>query len=168
MFHRAAASVAAILTAIGVALAVPVVSSSGGVPAAQAGADNGSIDDLTDENLPEDGDQPPAPAPTVTPPAPVVTELPPVPQDTLEDDGTDDESGDVSDEESGGSGEVSHDVSDESSNNSGGNIGSGHRSSGQSIASQRLSVAQSTVSAVSDTGAIPQGGVQAGGGGTAP
>jgi hypothetical protein len=68
-------------------------------------------------------------------------------------------------------------LQNESSNsNSGGgsnNSGSGSGSGGQkgiekTIPTRRLSVRASTTNVVSDTGAIPQGGVQAGGGGTAP
>jgi hypothetical protein len=156
MFHRAAATTAAILAPFGVALAVPVVTHTGGVPAAQAGADNGSpADNLTDENLPAPSPPPapvpsPPPAPPVTPPAPtpVLPPLPPKPQDTLQDSGS--PSSGVS--PGGGSG----------------NGSSGNGSSDKGTHSERLSVALSNTRTVSDTGAIPQGGVQAGGGGTAP
>src|SRR4051812_18471590 len=151
MFNRAAATTAAILIPFGVAVAVPVMTQNGGVPAAQAGADNASPgDDLTDENLPEDGQQPPTPTPPppVAPPTPApLPELPPRPQDTLENDGSDD-SNLNSGESNGSSGEKS--VDERSGSRPSGTNGRGTRS-------QTLSVSASNTSTVSDTGAFPQG-----------
>jgi hypothetical protein len=162
MFHRAAATTAAILAPFGIALTVPVLSSTGGVPAAMAGADNASPgDDLTDENgQPTPPPAPPPTTPPVTPPvtpptpAPVLPELPPKPADTLEDSGSPATPGNSN----GNSGNPSSSMES-------GNDSSSHNGT---IESQRLSVTESNTRTVSDTGAIPQGGVQAGGGGTAP
>src|SRR4051812_39906265 len=128
MFHRAAATTAAILAPFGVALAVPAVSSTVGVQAAFAGDDNGPADDLGDENLPEDGGQQ-SPAPV-----PVLPQLPPRPQDTLEDDGTNDASNNSSD----GSGDDSRGDSgnDESENSGSPNHGSNSPSTTHSPSSQ--------------------------------
>jgi hypothetical protein len=165
MFHRAVAITATLLAALGVAFAVPAVSHIGGVQAALAGDDDDvPSDDLTNENGPTPPQQPaepvpPPPAPEQAPPpaapapppaAPAPQELPPVPQDTLEDGGSND-----SQNESGNS-------------NGGSNRGEIETSTPQLTKYRRLSVSQSNTSTLSDTGAIPQGGAQAGGGGTAP
>jgi hypothetical protein len=161
MSNRVAAISAALLASSGLAFSLPLVAHTGGVSAAFAGQD----DDLSDENPPPDPtttDQtppPPAPAPEVapTPPAPTPQPLPPLPAppaDTLQ-------------ETNGSNNSSSGNGSGSGSGNGSGNGSSSPSTPKTTVPVKRLAVRQSTTTAVSDTGAIPQGGIQAGGGGTA-
>jgi LPXTG-motif cell wall-anchored protein len=168
MIYRAAAINAAILAALGATVAVPVATETGPVASAQAVDDNQPADDSNDENSNDensseendsddgdDGDDGDGGGTTAPPPAgPLVPDLPPQPADTLEDgsppapvDNTGGRPG------VGGEHNVSHPRPTRPA------VLPSHR---QPVLRQATSIRP-----VSDTGPVPQGGVQAGGGGMA-
>lgn len=161
MSHRIAALAAALLAPIGIGFAAPVVFHSGGVQAAQAGEDPPAA---APDPAASPVAAPPAPAatpvatPTVAPP--VLRPLPPKPKDTLND------SPPPGQPKADSGGRTAGDETQQRAT-------TGRPSAPVAVplasVPQTSTVASTTTqSTLGDTGAIPEGGVQAGGGGTAP
>jgi hypothetical protein len=163
MSHRIAALAAALLAPIGIGFAAPVVLHSSGVQVAQAGED------------PPDAAPDPAASPVPAPPAPVVTPvatpvptptvappvlrpLPPKPKDTLQDSPPPAQPK----TDTGG-----RRAGDETQPRATARPAAPVVVLPASVPQTSTVGSSSTQSTLGDTGAIPQGGVQAGGGGTA-